>query len=79
MAPNGLLSRYIPDIGGVWTWTEATWRAVPGLVVSITWRTLWPTDLPDAPLSVIKPDYDFQMWVPLSEDARLCAALGFPT
>ena len=49
------------------------------LLILITWRTLWPTDLPDAPLSVIKPDYDFQMWVPLSEDARLCAALGFPT
>jgi len=38
MPPNGQLSRYLSSIGGVSVWTHATWRAVAGLVVSVTWR-----------------------------------------
>jgi hypothetical protein len=38
MPPNGQLSRYLPKIGGVSVWTPASWRAVAGLVVSVTWR-----------------------------------------
>jgi hypothetical protein len=76
MPPTGLLSRSIPDVGGVMVWTHVTWHDIPGLLARVTWRTQWLDDVHDAPVTVVKPDYDLVVWAPRDEDARLCAALG---
>jgi hypothetical protein len=78
MPPNGLLSRYLPEVGGVSAWTQATWHEVAGLVVTITWRTQWHDDWPDEPVSLVRPSYDVDLWVPREDDAQLRAALCLP-
>jgi hypothetical protein len=77
MQPNGLLSPYLADIGGVCVWTEASWLGVSGLILRISWRTVWFEEL-GAPVSVVKPKVDIALWAPNQVDAQLCRALGNP-
>src|SRR5690242_17953825 len=78
MPPNGLLSRSIPDVGGVLVWTQATWHDVTGLVARVTWRTQWLDYVVDMPVTVVKPDYDITVWAPIRDSARrsACRASG---